>query len=77
MLNEDSFTLVLYEPKKNALIVKTYEQCDTEQVWRLSLNIHEWVEPLFVNDEYDVIRVLENKGEVTGFSFIADLPDVK
>jgi dipeptidyl aminopeptidase/acylaminoacyl peptidase len=77
MLNEDSFTPVLYEPQKNTLIVKTYQQGDTEQVWRLSLDTQEWVEPLFVNDKYDVSRVLENNGEVIGFSYIADLPQVE
>ena len=74
---EDGFTPVLYEPANNTLIVKTYQKSDKQEVWRYSLDTDEWVEPLFQNETYDVASVREHNGQVIGFGYTADMPEVE
>ncbi len=74
---EDGFTPVLYEPANNTLIVKTYQKSDKQEVWRYSLDTNEWVEPLFQNETYDVASVMEHNGQVIGFGYTADMPEVE
>lgn len=74
---EDGFTPVLYEPANNTLIVKTYQKSDKQEVWRYSLDTNEWVEPLFQNETYDVASVREHNGQVIGFGYTADMPEVE
>ncbi|OIM99546.1 hypothetical protein BFR57_02980 [Idiomarina sp. MD25a] len=73
---EDSFTPVLYEPTNNTLIVKTYQKGDKQQVWRYSLDSNDWVTPLFQNEQFDVQGIHEHNGQVVGFRYIADMPEV-